>query len=1052
MIMNQKFNLVGAFPTQRRAALPRPRCSEKYAKVARSSPGSDAPHCPRVVSNELGHVTSTRSSPGSGAPHCLSVVSSELGQDTSANVVGQVGSQKRVKIGSKLRLATWNVGSLTGKLLELGEVMKKRKINIMCLQETKWIGQRQVKTFWKGSDKFKLWYSGQVRNKNGVGIMVDQSLIEDVVEVYRKNDRIMRIKIISGSNILNVISAYAPQVGSEEALKKEFWENFDEVVQSIPTTEKLYIGGDLNGHVGLSRSGFECIHGGFGYGTRNEEGEAILDFALSYDLMVVNTWFKKRDSHLVTYRNGVNATQIDFFLTRRGEKRSCLDCKVIPGEATTEQHKLLVMDIRLQEDKRKKLNQGQRKVRWWRLKDENIKLFVDKVVKEADWTMEDDANKTWIKMRDCISRVAKDILGESSGKIIVKKDTTWWNEDVKVAVKRKKECYLALGKCNNEETKARYKDAKSRAKEAVREAKLKVYKEVYEKLDSKEGEKDIYRMARRRHENTKDLCMVKCVKDKNQKILVQDEEIKDRWMEYFDELFNGNQEGDMDDLQRGSMNEEQVFIRRIRTVEIEVALKKMKVKKAIGPDNIPIEVWRYLGQIGLMWLTDLFNKIWRTKIMPQDWRRSTIIPIYKNKGDAQECSNYRGIKLMSHTMKLWERVIEHRLRRCIRISENQFGFMPGRSTIEAIHLLRQTMAYYKERRKDLHLVFIDLEKAYDKVPREVLWWALKKKGVPRKYIEIIQDMYDGVETNVRTCGGVTKEFPLRIGLHQGSALSPFLFAAVLDEITFAIQDEVPWCMLFADDIVLVGETREGVNKKLELWRRELESKGFKLSRSKTEYMECRFSSTGTNTGTVRLGDKELQSSDCFKYLGSIFQKNGNIDQDVTHRSQCGWLKWRSASGVLCDRGVPLKLKGKYYRTAIRPALLYGSECWAFKNDHRKKMGVAEMRMLRWMSGYTLRDRIRNDNIRKELGVANIENKMKENRLRWFGHVQRREEVAPVRRVESWTTEDIKRGRGRPKMTWMTGVKNDLREFGLEANIALDRNEWRRRIYVNDSWD
>jgi hypothetical protein len=105
--------------------------------------------------------------------------------------------------------------------------------------------------------------------------------------------------------------------------------------------------------------------------------------------------------------------------------------------------------------------------------------------------------------------------------------------------------------------------------------------------------------------------------------------------------------------------------------------------------------------------------------MPDEWR-SILVPIYKNKGDIQSCTNYRGIKLMSHTMKLWERVIDHRLRAITRVSMNQFGFMPGRSTMESIFLIRQVMERYMEKKKDLNIVFIDLEKAYDKIPMNIM--------------------------------------------------------------------------------------------------------------------------------------------------------------------------------------------------------------------------------------------------------------------------------------------------------------------------------------------
>ena len=140
----------------------------------------------------------------------------------------------------------------------------------------------------------------------------------------------------------------------------------------------------------------------------------------------------------------------------------------------------------------------------------------------------------------------------------------------------------------------------------------------------------------------------------------------------------------------------------------------------------------------------------------------------------------------------------------------------------------------------------------------------------------------------------------------------------------------------------------------------------------------------------------MVQKDIFRYLGSMLQKDGDIDEDVRHRISAGWLKWRQASGILYDRRVPQKLKSKFYRTAIRPAMLYSVECWPTKKRHVQQLSVTEMRMLRWFCGHTRRDRVQNEAIRERVGVAPIEEKFIQYRLRSFGHVQRRPPEAPVR--------------------------------------------------------
>ncbi|EYC15073.1 hypothetical protein Y032_0038g3616 [Ancylostoma ceylanicum] len=136
--------------------------------------------------------------------------------------------------------------------------------------------------------------------------------------------------------------------------------------------------------------------------------------------------------------------------------------------------------------------------------------------------------------------------------------------------------------------------------------------------------------------------------------------------------------------------------------------------------------------------------------IPQAWRDSIIVPIFKRKGDVMDCTNYRGIKLIAHTMKIYERLVDMRLRGVVEIAPDQFGFIPERSAIDAIFIARQVMEKYREKNKPCHIAFLDLEKAYDRLPRSILWEVMRERGIPEYMVNIVQDMYDGATARVRT--------------------------------------------------------------------------------------------------------------------------------------------------------------------------------------------------------------------------------------------------------------------------------------------------------------
>ncbi|KAK3563841.1 hypothetical protein QTP86_002731 [Hemibagrus guttatus] len=480
--------------------------------------------------------------------------------------------------------------------------------------------------------------------------------------------------------------------------------------------------------------------------------------------------------------------------------------------------------------------------------------------------------KWWkLKKEECsevIRETGRKVLGVSSGRRKEDKETWWWNEEVQDSIQRKRLAKKKWDMDRTEENRQEYKELQRRVKREVSKAKQKAYDELYTRLDTREGEKDLYR------------------------VLTSEESVQRRWKEYFEELMN--EENEREKRVEGVNSVEQK-VDKIRKDEVRKALKRMKSGKAVGPDDIPVEVWKCLGEAAVEFLANLFN----------------------------------------------------------RVLEN-------------------------------------LEKAYDRVPREELWYCMRKSGVAEKYVRVVQDMYERSRTVVRCAVGQTEEFNVEVGLHQGSALSPFLFAIVMDQLSEEVRQESPWTMMFADDIVICSESREQVEENLERWRFALERRGMKVSRSKTEYM-CVNEREGS--GTVRLQGEEVKKVQEFKYLGSTVQSNGECGKEVKKRVQAGWNGWRKVSGVLCDQKISARIKGKVYRTVVRPAMLYGLETVSLRKRQESELEVAELKMLRFSLGVTRLDRIRNEYIRGTAHVGRLGDKVREARLRWFGHVQRRERKA-----------------------------------------------------------
>ncbi|KAK3570432.1 hypothetical protein QTP86_019316 [Hemibagrus guttatus] len=536
--------------------------------------------------------------------------------------------EKRKGKSVGLRIGTLNVGTMTGKGRELADVMERRKVDILCVQETSWKGSK-ARSIGAG---FKLFYYGVDSKRNGVGVVLKEEFVRNVLEVKRVSDRVMSLKLEIEGVMLNVVSGYAPQVGCELEEKERFWSELDEVMERIPTGERVVIGADFNGHVGEGNRGDEEVMGKFGVKERNLEGQMVVDFAKRMDMAVVNTYFQKREEHRVTYRSGGRRTQVDYILCRRGNLKEISDCKVVVGESVARQHRMVVcrMTLMVCKMKRSKI-EIEKKTKWWKLKKEKCCEEFRQKLRQAlggQVVLPDD----WETTAEVIRETGRKVLGVSSGRRKEDKETWWWNEEVQDSVQRKRLAKKKWDMDKTEENRQEYKELQCRVKREASKAKQKAYDELYTRLDTREGEKDLYRLARQRDRDGKDVQQVRVIKDRDGRVLT------------------------------------------------------------------------------------------------------------------------------------------------------------------------------------------NLEKAYDRVPREELWYCMRKSGVAEKYVRVVQDMYERSRTVVRCAVGQTEEFKVEVGLHQGSALSLFLFAIVMDQLSEEVRQESPWTMMFADDIVICIESREQVEENLERWR------------------------------------------------------------------------------------------------------------------------------------------------------------------------------------------------------------------------------------------
>ncbi|XGW15259.1 hypothetical protein V3C99_001051 [Haemonchus contortus] len=297
----------------------------------------------------------------------------------------------------------------------------------------------------------------------------------------------MKIVVVIERQRHHLFSAYAPHIGCSEQTKDTFWNLLDEKTTEVPLQEAIVVAGDLNGHVGATKDGYSC-HGGFGYGSRNTDGERILEYADSHNLTIVNTRFRKRDSHLITFYS---------------------DAKTVPYETVATQHRPLICTLKIAPPKPK---------------------IAESILLPAVTTVDE----TWKGTAEAITRVARSKLGVTKpGRRKLDKQTWLWTDHVRDKVREKKKQYHAFLIEKMADNRQRYQIAKKEAKKAVVFEKAAHYADLNKKLESRDGERYVYRLAKTRNRQTEDIEKFFGINDENGRLLTDRRQVLKRWRGYF---------------------------------------------------------------------------------------------------------------------------------------------------------------------------------------------------------------------------------------------------------------------------------------------------------------------------------------------------------------------------------------------------------------------------------------------------------------------------------------------------------------------------------------
>ena len=849
------------------------------------------------------------------------------------------------------------------------------------------------------------------------------------------SDRVIAIKIQGKPFDVGIVQAYAPTSDYEDQEVDKFYEDLDNVMKQLKSQDIKIVMGDFNAKVGKEK--IENIVGPFGLGEINSRGERLVEWCKEHNLFISNTWFQNHPRRRWTWSSPGDRTrnQIDYILIQHRFRNAVRSSKSMPGADCDSDHIPVICNLKLKLKQLKK-SKIKPKLETNLLKtDDNLKEKFTIAVKNKFEALDNlcEVEERWQEFNRCIEVAIEENLPKQNRK----QHKKWITTEILELMEHRR-----LAKKDDKKYQVLNKEIKKKCNEAkenwlneqcaeLENSKIENNKLVHEKIREISGKRKGTQSS--------------CIKSKEGNILLDKEDILCRWAEYIEELFD-------DDRKEKPSLTKNIEGPPILKDEVENAIKKMKHGRAPGPDNIPVEIYDALGEIGINEITQLVNKIYDTGKIPSSLSRSIFITIPKKPG-ATECESHRTISLMNHVTKILLRIIMERIRSKIRpeISETQFGFVADKSTRNAIFTLSMLIERCIQMQKDLYLCFIDYSKAFDKVKHQDLFNILQDLDIDGKDLRIIRNLYWEQEAAIRYEGELSAFKPIKRGVRQGCVLSPDLFN-IYSEIILRNIEHLDGIKVggkninnlrYADDTVLIAESESALQTILNKVVEESRLKGLTLNLSKTEVMVIS-KKTQPPGCSLSSGGENIRQISSFQYLGYTITQEGKCIKEIKRRIAIAKNSFMSLSNIMKNRNIRICTKMRILKGYVWSVLLYGCECWTIDNETRKRLEAVEMWFLRRMMRISWTEKKSNAEVLKTACISReLINTIRNRQMKFLGHIYRKN---GIERLALCGKISGKRDRGRQRLTYVESLNEWATNNNISNNnflqIANNRKEWR----------